>query len=167
MRIHIQCGYEALDDYRERYEQVRAVSMAISAKQGEIGEGVNRLLDELGRQKGVISALRREIMQYKLDALQKSDGSICIFDDCDDAIALRNLALSAVEKTERLLGVFSGDDVRGYRYVIASRNIDLRPIAKRINGELNGRGGGSDVMIQGSCTATRANIEALFENDEW
>ena len=167
MRIHIQCGYDALDDYRERYEQVRAVSMAISAKQGEIGEGVNRLLDELGRQKGVISALRREIIQYKLDALQKSDGSICIFDDCDDAIALRNLALSAVEKTERLLGVFSGDDVRGYRYVIASRNIDLRPIAKRINGELNGRGGGSDVMIQGSVSATCEAIEKLFARDEW
>jgi alanyl-tRNA synthetase len=167
MRIHIQCGYDALDDYRERYEQVRAVSMAISAKQGEIGEGVNRLLDELGRQKGVISALRREIMQYKLDALQKSDGSICIFDDCEDALALRNFVNEAVKKTDRICAVFSGNDIDGYKYIIASEHIKLRGILPTVNERLCGRGGGSDVMIQGSCTANRANIEALFEGDEW
>ncbi len=167
MRIHMQCGYDALDDYRARYEQVRAVSMAISAKQGEISDGVNRLLDEMGRQKGVISALRREIMQYKLAALAHSERSICIFDDCEDALALRNFVNEAVKKTDRICAVFSGNDIDGYKYIIASEHIKLRGILPTVNERLCGRGGGSDVMIQGSCTANRANIEVLFAKDEW
>ena len=36
----------------------------------------------------------------------------------------------------------------------------------QINAALNGRGGGRPTMIQGSCTASRKEIEAFFDRFE-
>ena len=43
-----------------------------------------------------------------------------------------------------------------------SRTLDLRAAAKTINAAISGRGGGKPTMIQGSCTAPAAEIEAFF-----
>ena len=166
-RIYMRCGFDALDDYRSRLEQIQHVSMAISAKQSEIGDGVDRLVEELGRKKGQISALRREIMGYKLASLEHSERSVCIFDFCDDALALRNFVNDAVKKTDRICAVFSGSDGDGYKYIIASEKIKLRALSSLINERLCGCGGGSDAMIQGSCSATEEEIRSFFDDDSW
>ena len=57
---------------------------------------------------------------------------------------------------------FTGSDADGYRYIIGSRTVDLRAEAKTINAAISGRGGGKPTMIQGSCTAPAAAIEAFF-----
>ncbi len=63
-----------------------------------------------------------------------------------------------------LAAVFSGDDETGYRYIIGSRNADLRKAAKSINSGISGRGGGSPEMIQGSCTACSLTIQNFLTN---
>jgi len=50
----------------------------------------------------------------------------------------------------------------GYRYVCVSRSKPLRTLGKQMNTDLNGRGGGSDAMIQGTLGATKEQIEAFF-----
>ena len=57
---------------------------------------------------------------------------------------------------------FTGSDAEGHRYIIGSRTVDLRAEAKAINTAISGRGGGKPTMIQGSCTAPAAVIEAFF-----
>ena len=61
-----------------------------------------------------------------------------------------------------LCAAFTGSDADGYRYIIGSRTVDLRTEAKTINAAISGRGGGKPTMIQGSCTAPAAVIEAFF-----
>lgn len=163
MRLTMLAGRDALEDYRARQEQMRHVSMAISAKQSEIADGVYRMLDEIGRMKGRISLLERELMAYKLDMIEQTEGNILIFEAEGDMLALRNFVNGAVKKTEGLCAVFAGDDERGYKYIIASERIPLRAISKKISESLGGKGGGSDVMIQGSVTASREQIEKLFK----
>jgi alanyl-tRNA synthetase len=77
---------------------------------------------------------------------------------------MRRLLNRAVEKCGRLCGIFSGNDTDGYRFVIGRGNpdIDLKQRVKEINTALSARGGGSSEMLQGSCAATRAVIEAYF-----
>ena len=165
VRIHIQCGLDALDDYNERYRQIRRVSMAISAKQGEIAEGVERLLEEQGRLKGEISALKREIMAYKLEKLECTDRSICLFEDFSDMLAARNFVNEAVGKTARICALFCGNDDAGYKYIMASNTVDLKAAMAEINAAIGGKGGGSPRMIQGSCTAKRTEIEKFFKTE--
>jgi len=163
MRLTMLAGRDALEDYRARQEQGRRISMAISAKQSEIADGVDRLIDEMGKMKGSLSQLKREMMQMKLDALEYTSEAIILFEDGDDMLAIRNYVNGAVKKTEKMCAVFAGNDENGYKYIIASENIPLRALSKEISATLGGKGGGSDLMIQGSTPATRTQIEDFFK----
>ena len=163
MRLTMLAGYDVLADYRARQEQIKHISMAISVKQSEIAVGVDRVLAEIEQLKSRISALKRENMQMKLDSIENTKNSIIIFEDDGDMLALRNFVNGAVKKTEKLCAVFAGNDEKGYKYIIASENIPLRTVSKEITHVLGGKGGGSDVMIQGSVTATRTEIEQFFK----
>ena len=163
MRLTMLAGRDALEDYRARQEQGRRISMAISAKQSEIADGVDRLIDEMGKMKGSLSQLKREMMQMKLDALEYTSEAIILFEDGGDMLAIRNYVNGAVKKTEKMCAVFVGNDENGYKYIIASENIPLRALSKEISATLGGKGGGSDLMIQGSTPATRTQIEEFFK----
>jgi alanyl-tRNA synthetase len=162
MRLTMIAGYDALADYRAKETEVRRISMAISAKQSEVSRGVERLLGEIDEMKAKMSALKRENMQMKLDFLDETDDSIILFEESDDMLAMRNFVNGAVKKTKKLCAVFAGDDVKGYKYIIASESMPLRGLSKEISATLGGKGGGSDAMIQGSVSATRDQIEIFF-----
>lgn len=164
MRLTMVAGLDALADYRARCEQIRQVSTAISAKQGEVADGVLRLLDEVGKLKGRVSALGRELMQKKLDSLDAAEGSIILFEDFDDMLSLRNFVNEGVKKCGNFFAVFTPDG-DGYKYIIASNSLDLKQLSKKINDALSGRGGGSERMIQGSCRADRKSIERFFADE--
>lgn len=163
-RLTMVAGLDALADYRARCEQIRQVSTAISAKQSEVADGVFRLLDEVGKLKGRVSALSRELMQKKLDSLDAAEGSIILFEDFDDMLSLRNFVNEGVRKCGEIFAVFSPDG-DGYKYIIASNSVDLKALSKEINDALSGRGGGSERMIQGSCLSDRERIERFFADE--
>lgn len=164
MRLTMVAGLDALADYRARCEQIRQVSTAISAKQSEVADGVLRLLDEVGKLKGRVSTLGRELMQKKLDSLDATEGSIVLFEDCDDMLSLRNFVNEGVKKCGKIFAVFTPDG-DGFKYIIASRSLDLKSLSKKLNDALSGRGGGNERMIQGSCRADRKSIERFFADE--
>ncbi len=165
-RITMIAGLDALADYKSRLSEIKHISMAISSKQSEVGDGVDRLIEEMGRLKGAISSLKREIMQGKLDEMKGTDGSIVLFEELDDMLALRNLANDAVGKCGKVFAVFSRSD-DGYKYIIASNTLDLKALSREINSAIDGRGGGSKQMIQGSCRADVDTIKAYFSSETY
>ena len=66
------------------------------------------------------------------------------------------------EKSKGIVGVFSGDDQSGYRYIIGSRCADLRKYANVINSGLLGKGGGSASMIQGRSSSGSKKIREFI-----
>ena len=163
MRLTMLAGSDALDDYRHRLEQIKHISIAISSKQSEVAIGVDRMLCEIGELKGKISAMKRELMSYKLERIGYTDESILLFESEGDMLDMRNFVNEAVKKTGKLCACFSGEDGSGYKYIIASENIPLRELSVKIRESLGGKGGGSDVMIQGSVTASRDQIQDFFK----
>ena len=165
VRIHMLCGSWALADYRRRYTAVATMAAAMSVKQEEVTVGFDRLRAEVEEKKQTISALRAKLEAHTLAAITPTEGSLCLFDEGMDALEMRRLLNAAAGKCGRLCGVFSGNDESGYRYVIGrgDASIDLKKMVKEINTALSAKGGGSSEMLQGSCTATRAEIEAFFE----
>ena len=165
VRIHMLCGSWALADYRRRYTAVAAMAAAMSVKQEEVTVGFDRLRAEVEEKKQTISTLRAKLEAHTLAAITPTEGSLCLFDEGMDALEMRRLLNAAAGKCGKLCGVFSGNDESGYRYVIGrgDASIDLKKMVKEINTALSAKGGGSSEMLQGSCTATRAEIEAVFE----
>ena len=67
-----------------------------------------------------------------------------------------------LEKDVKICGVFFGNDSEGYRYVVGSRSVDTRPIAKSLNETFSGRGGGKPEMVQGSLKGMESEIYQFF-----
>lgn len=88
-----------------------------------------------------------------------------IFEADTDMNDLRKLVLNGAEKTEKLCAGFSGNNNDGYRFAIASKSIDLREKSKEIISALNGRGGGSSELLQGSAAASKEEIEKFFKEN--
>lgn len=162
VRVTMLCGLDAYDDYVIKQDNAAEISVLLSAKQNETAEAVKRVIAEQEKQKARIAQLSRELAKFRADALEATDGNICIFDDVLDEPALRDIVNAAVNKCGGAAAVFSGNDESGYRYIIGSRTLDLRTKAAEINKALCGRGGGKCEMIQGSCSADRKTISDFF-----
>lgn len=164
VRIHMLCGSWALKDYRRRYSDVAALSAAMSVGQEDVTAGFSRLKAELDEKKHAIAELRQQLEEMLIAAIEPTEGSLCLFDEGMDALAMRRTLNLAVKKCGRFCGVFSGNDEDGYRFVIGRGNpsLDLKAYVKEINTALSARGGGSSEMLQGSSAATREVIESYF-----
>ncbi len=161
VRIHIVCGLDAMEDARERYQATLAISGLLSVPQLETPGAVRRVLGELEETKQALAEARRQLLQIKAASLTPTEGNLCLFEPELDMLSLRELVNAGMEKCGGICAAFAGGD-RDWKYIIGSRTADLRSMTKEINAAIGGRGGGRPEMIQGSCTASRREIEAYF-----
>lgn len=162
VRIRAKCGFSALDDYNDKYANVKRISVALSSKQSEAAKAVERLAEELREEKAKNAALSKQIAQLRAQAFEPTDGNAVFFEENADADALRLLVNGAVGKCGGVCAAFTGTDADGYRYVAASKNGGMKEFSKQMNGALSGRGGGDDGMIQGRVGCSKTDIEKFF-----
>ena len=161
-RLHILCGLDALDLIRQRMESNAAISHLLSAKPEKTADAVEKLLNENISLKRQITENERRAAEEIISELKNdSRKSFCIFTKGLGRNTMREIANSAVKLTDGAAAVFS-EEQDGFGYIIASEKLPLRTIAKDINSVLHGKGGGSDLMIQGSLNAERGAIEKYF-----
>lgn len=160
-RLTLICGEHAIEDYRSLHENNAKVSAALSARRLETGRAIERYVSEQEERKAELTRLKREILQLKTAALRPSEGCICIFEDDMDMITLRELVNAGAELSQTACAGFTGRD-GDYKYIVGSRTRPLRALAREINAAIDGRGGGSDEMIQGSSRSDRQTIERYF-----
>ena len=159
VRLNILCGSDALRDYNERYKRNLRISNLLSAKQENVVEHVERLLEEINSLRQQLGEKSRIVAKMYVDSIKATDENICIFADDMSRDEMRNVVNGAKEKTTKAAAVFCGNDDAGYSYIIGSDTIDLKGEAKALNEALNGRGGGTSLMIQGSVQASKEEIE--------
>ena len=160
VRVSVVCGLDALEDYRARQESVTEISRALSAKRGEVTRAVQRVLNEQQSMKERRDALSLALIRYMAEAEPETAGNILVFDATLGEIAQRELVNRLMEKAGGFAAVFCGSNEDGWRYIVGSRCLDLRAMSREINAAIQGRGGGTPQMIQGSARADRAEIEA-------
>lgn len=159
-RLWMKAGADAMADYRARYRAAAAISGLLNTPQGEIAAGVTRLIEQRDGLKRELGELRRQMAQARADALESVPGNILLFFQGDED-ALRLLANAGMEKCGGVCAVFSGED-GSYRFVMASRTVDMRKFIKENGPALSARGGGQERMISGRSTASGAELEAFF-----
>lgn len=160
-RISLVCGERAYRDYAALHGVNARVSAMLSARRLETDAAVERVQRECEAQHAEITRLRRELLALKAAALPETEGNICIFEPDMDNVTLRELVNAGVEKCGGVCAAFSGTDGE-YKYIIGSRTADLRVASREINAAIDGRGGGSSAMIQGTSRARREKIEHFF-----
>lgn len=177
MRFTLIAGEDAVSDYFMLDDSARSVMKVLSSKREEISEGivkyaesVRSLQEELTELKKRVSSLMAGDLDAAVAAQSETDCRFCIyFAEGLDEIQIRTLLNGAVTGTDRALAMFVGSDGEGYRYIIAKReetkDFSLRALAKELNEAFDGRGGGSEKMVQGSLKATRQQLLKFANNN--
>ena len=160
VRLSVLCGLDALDDYRKRQESVAEISARLSARRDEVSAAVERLQAERDELKERVAALSLRLVDALAGSLPATDGNLCVFNPGLDEIASRELVNRLMDRCGGFAAVFEGDDAQGYRYIIGSRNVDLRSAARTINAAVGGRGGGRPEMIMGRASSDEKTIRA-------
>lgn len=161
VRIRMLCGSRAVADVAAKQRSVTEISNLLSAKQEQVTEAVRRISAELDETKAKNTALGKQLARAILNGQSTYEG-IALFFSPLDAPALRELVNGAVERGAALAAAYSGSDKAGYQFVAGSADRDLRALVKEHNAALNGRGGGSAQMVQGSVTASESAIRAWW-----
>lgn len=160
VRISILCGRKAVLDYRRRVQQDGKISSLLSAKENQLSEAVERLKEENAGLQGRLAQLRREYFQMKTESLPKKSGPLALAQDGLDPAALRQLAtmLFRQGRGDTVLVISENGQTGSFFYVIGSEKQDVRPLGKELNRLLNGRGGGSAQMVQGTFGKNKEEI---------
>ena len=162
VRLNIACGFDAFADYDKRLQRNIRISTLLSAKQEDIVDAVEQLIDNIAVLKNEIGKKNEIITNLYVNSIANSDDNICLVTDSLSNGEMRHIANGLKEKTPKLAAVFSGDDQSGYSYIITSKELDLKDVANDVNKALSGRGGGRGEMIQGSVKASKEEIEEYF-----
>lgn len=150
-RVSILCGERALLDLRHKLKQNRLVSNLTSAKQDETAAAVERLKKENDKLKYDLIGMTRDFLTLRSESIAESE-NIIIFDQKLQGKLLQDFAISLMNKAGRLAACFCPENGT-YRYCIVSGKINLQGLAKALNAEFSGRGGGKPEIVQGSLTA--------------
>lgn len=162
-RLTIVCGMRALRDYQQKQDSVGKVSAALSAKPEKIAEAVEHLREQQTKLREQLNHIQAMYLQEKLEKISAEDRYVCIFEEALDSIAMRNFVNGAVERCNGICGAFIGNDEKGYHYILSSKSVDVREIAKQLNAQFHGKGGGKPQMVQGSLNGCAEEIRSELE----
>lgn len=164
VRISMLCGRRALVDYRERLKDEIRISNLLSAKLALVPEAVEKLKNEIQEKDFTNGRLWQQLLEKKAESYPESNDILAVFEENLSPVQLRQLATMLYEKKKgKIAGVFSGkEEEQLYQYALGSSQADMRKLSKAMNGALNGRGGGSNLMAQGSFKASAAEIREVW-----
>ena len=162
VRISILCGFRALQAFREKNKVVSQLTHFLSTNQETIFERVSQMKEQNQELKLQIGILKQEAMLGKIEGISEAQENVILIENELDTVIVRNVVNALVEKHAGICGVFVGNDAEGYRFILGSKTMDCKGIATQLREAFGAKCGGSQVMIQGSLTASGENILAFF-----
>lgn len=147
-RFTFVCGMRAYKRFREDFKQLEALYHLFSSNQKTLLKQVNKMYEE----KNDLDIKYNELEKKYLMSL--IDGPYLFIDECS-SINQREITNNLVEKYSTG-GVFVGNDSKGYRYVIGSKENALDILTQLKS--LNTKGGGSREMIQGFTPSIKTDL---------
>ena len=163
VRISILCGFRALGEFRKKTAVISELSSKLSASQEGLGEAVDKLKNTNQAMKAKLAAANEKMMQQKLSAIPAEQTDVLLFEEDLDVPVMRNAVNALVGVHSGICGIFAGSDADGYHYIVGSRSKDCREAANALREKFGAKGGGKPEMVQGSVTASEADIRSVLE----
>ena len=146
VRVSILCGRRALAEENIQQEQVRRAGVALSCKQHEAADAVERLLAERDQLRFKQEQLGMRL--FDMMAAQEAENAVRV-------VACDVLSPGAVRKAAGKLcagarmGLVLVPREEGWNFALSSESEDVRPATKALCAAFGGKGGGPKDMTQG------------------
>ena len=159
VRVTMLCGKRALADYAVKQEQAQEISALLCAKVNETAEAVRQLKEENNSLKCAAAEKEKRLVECRARMIPRDGKAVCVFARDLEGDSMRGLMNLVLEDGHILCAVFHGSEDEGYRYVMGSRQMDMRPVVKEFNALFAGRGGGKPEMVQGTAKGRPEEME--------
>ena len=156
VRVEMLCGKDAFLFDTAMIEQNHQVSVALSAKPYLTGEAVRRIKETASADAFRLMETEKKLFLLQAQSLSGS-GNVILIEEGLSSDSVRRLTDAVMKTCKGIACVFSTDGENA-RYAVGQENGDLRELNRRLNQELDGRGGGKPFFVQGSCRAGKERI---------
>lgn len=163
-RIHMKCGFDALDEFNAEFSRATAISNRISLPRERIAEGVEKLWADLSDANYKLVGLRRDLIACRADAAVATDGNLLFVEKDMDTNELRLLVTLSMDKAGGACAAFSEEQEGVYRFVAAYRGNTFEEWRDHLLTAIHGHGGGKAPFIQGKANCGEAEIRRFFGN---
>ena len=158
IRISFFCGRWALNDYRWKNQDMLAISDIFAISESEVKDRVVLLNSELIKSKKIINLLKTEKLEYEINNLKDKfiliNGKkiIATLVDNKSINELRYIANVVTNEKDYMVCLISNENNKVNLVISKSKNIekDISRLFSKYIVFLNGHGGGSDFLLQGS-----------------
>lgn len=161
-RIHMKCGFDALDEFNAEYARATAISNKISLPHERIAEGVDKLWEDLAAANFRLVGLKREMIALKAETAKRTEGNLVFFEKGMDAGELRILVTAAAEKAAGDCAAFCEGGEGCFSFVAVTRSADFGGWKNTLCEALRARGGGKPPFLQGKANCTEQEIREFF-----
>ena len=137
--------------------------MLLSAKTEEVASAVEKMKNEIGKLQEKLGSCYGKLIEGQVNSLLESQDNIFLMESGFEAAQLRQLVnLSLEQKKGKTVLALSENSAGGFSYILGSKTEDMRALSKELNQLLNGRGGGSAQMAQGTFFAEKDRLCATL-----
>ncbi len=147
VRVSILCGMRALDEENMLLGQVKRASTALSCKQPEVADAVDKLLRDRDNLRAANDALGMRVFDMMAKEEQGKDARVVLCDVLPASQARKAAGKLAAGAKAALVLIPRAEG--GYSFAMSSESIDVRPVTKALCEAFGGRGGGPKDMTQG------------------
>lgn len=149
VRVEMVSGIRAVKCVQNIVTANRTIMDLLSCRMYESADAVTRMMEESRKQASVIHSLQEDLIQYKLMNMKENEALLTDVEEGMDRVSMVHMGNAMLkEKHAGVACVLSKED-NGYSYFICSEKVPLSSLAKELNRELSGRGGGRNDNIQG------------------
>lgn len=159
-RIYMKCGEFALDDYRNKYENIKSISNLLSSKQETAAKSVISLSEKLNLAELKIKNLKSDLTFEKIKNLDIN--CRIYFEENSDMKALQLMADFAYKSLKHSVWIFSKSE-NSYSFAVCGEENSLAEDFKKVSSQLNIRGGGRNGIRQGTVNETKEKTEEVIE----
>jgi alanyl-tRNA synthetase len=163
-RLTMLAGSKAYAYVSMLFEQGQKISHLLSAPMEQLASSVEKLQKEKTAADGKLQQYVRDNLLQKVQNARVENGLMILFGEGVSRNDLRHCAKQALLQEEvKTIAICSKEDNSSYSYLIMSECLPLRTLGKQLNQLLDGRGGGSDELIQGTFLKEQEEIVTVLK----
>lgn len=164
VRLEMLSGRKAYLYLRDIYNENRRISALLSAPPLSTSSYVEKMTEKDRQLALELNGMKEAVLKKNLESIPENQSfHLEVLDHFDRNIARKYANTILEEKKAGTVAILNQADA-AVEYIILSREKPLRSLIKELNQKLNGRGGGSDEIVQGSFAEDIGVIEETLRN---
>ena len=165
VRIWMASGLKALGIISRRTDQDIELSHMLASDTDHIVDALKKVKDESTAKDRRITELVNSRFELEAGLLPDKTPVVIRFEEGLSTVETRRFCECLLENDKGICVAVLSRQNKSWYYVIGSRTVDVRPAGKALNAKLQGRGGGSAGMIQGTFAAEQGEIENVLKEE--